>query len=216
MTALLPLPLKPRLRGHLHQWALATFLVAGAVLITLAHDARARLGATVYASSVCLLYGTSALYHRLDWKPTAKAVMKRLDHSMILVLIAGTYTPFALLLLHGTASTVVLIIAWGGALLGISMRMAWISAPRWAVIPPYLLVGWIAVFVLPDLLHAGGVAVFVLIASGGLIYSLGAVVYATRWPNPWPKTFGFHEVFHSMTILAGVAMYVAVSLTVYR
>jgi hemolysin III len=153
--------------------------------------------------------------HR-DWKPAAKSLMKRLDHSMILVLIAGTYTPFALLLLHGTASTVILTIAWAGALAGITMRMLWITAPRWAVIGPYLLVGWVALFVLPDFLHAGGVAVFVLIASGGLIYTLGAVVYATKWPNPWPKTFGFHEVFHLMTILAGVAMYVAVSITVYR
>jgi hemolysin III len=216
VTTLTPLPLKPRLRGHLHQWALATFFVAGVVLIALAREPRERVGAAVYALSACLLYGTSALYHRLNWKPAAKAVMKRLDHSMILVLIAGTYTPFALLLLHGTTSTVILVIAWSGALAGITMRMLWISAPRWAVIPPYLLVGWVALFVLPDFLHAGGVAVFVLIASGGLIYTLGAVVYATKWPNPWPKTFGFHEVFHLMTILAGVAMYVAVSLTVYR
>jgi hemolysin III len=216
VTALAPTPLKPRLRGHLHQWALAAFFVAGVVLISLAREPRERVGAAIYALSACLLYGTSALYHRLDWKPTAKALMKRLDHSMILVLIAGTYTPFALLLLHGTTSTVILTIAWAGALVGITLRMTWISAPRWAVIPPYLLVGWVALFVLPDFLHAGGVAVFVLIAGGGLIYTLGAVVYATKWPNPWPKTFGFHEVFHLMTILAGVSMYVAVSLTVYR
>ncbi len=216
MAALLPVDFKPRLRGHLHQWALATFVVAGIVLIVLARDSRARLAATIYAVAVCLLYGTSALYHRLDWKPTAKAVMKRLDHSMILVLIAGTYTPFALILLSGTTSTVILTIVWSGALLGITMRMAWISAPRWAVIPPYLLVGWIAVFILPELLHAGGVAVFVMIAGGGLIYSFGAIVYATRWPDPWPKTFGYHEVFHLMTILAGVMMYIAVSFTVYR
>jgi hemolysin III len=216
VTALAPTPLKPRLRGHLHQWAAAAFFVAGIVLISLARDSRGRLGAAIYALSACLLYGTSALYHRRDWKPAAKSLMKRLDHSMILVLIAGTYTPFALLLLHGTASTVILTIAWAGALAGITMRMLWITAPRWAVIGPYLLVGWVALFVLPDFLHAGGVAVFVLIASGGLIYTLGAVVYATKWPNPWPKTFGFHEVFHLMTILAGVAMYVAVSITVYR
>jgi hemolysin III len=216
VTALTSNPLKPRLRGHLHQWALATFFVAGVVLIVLAREPRGRFGAAIYALSACLLYGTSALYHRRNWKPAAKSLMKRLDHSMILVLIAGTYTPFALLLLHGTTSTVILTIAWSGALAGITMRMLWIGAPRWAVIPPYLLVGWVALFVLPDFLHAGGVAVFVLIASGGLIYTLGAVVYATKWPDPWPKTFGFHEVFHLMTILAGVAMYVAVSITVYR
>ncbi len=208
-------PVKPRLRGHLHQWALVTFFVAGAVLIAFAHDGRARLAAIIYALAVCLLYGTSALYHRVNWQPTARSVMKRLDHSMILVLIAGTYTPFALLLLHGTTSTVVLAIAWGGAVLGITMRMVWIGAPRWAVIPPYLLVGWIAVFVLPELLHAGGVATLVLVAGGGLVYTLGAVVYATRRPDPWPRTFGYHEVFHLMTILAGIMMYIAISFAVY-
>ena len=210
------LPLKPRLRGHLHQWAAATFFVAGIVLIALAHGSRARFAAIVYAVAVCLLYGTSALYHRRNWQPRARAIMKRLDHSMILVLIAGTYTPFALLLLHGSTSTAVLAIAWGGALAGITLRMLWLSAPRWAVIPPYLIVGWIAVFVMPELLHAGGVATLVLVAGGGLIYSLGAVVYATKRPDPWPRTFGYHEVFHLMTILAGVMMYIAISLAVYR
>jgi hemolysin III len=219
-TAPLPvtpgLPLKPRLRGHLHQWAAATFFVAGIVLIALAHGGRARFAAIVYAIAVCLLYGTSALYHRRTWQPKARAIMRRLDHSMILVLIAGTYTPFALLLLHGSTSTAVLALAWGGALAGITLRMLWISAPRWAVIPPYLLVGWIAVFVMPELLHAGGVATLVLVAGGGLIYSLGAVVYATKRPDPWPRTFGYHEVFHLMTILAGVMMYIAISFAVYR
>lgn len=210
------LPLKPRLRGHLHQWAAATFFVAGIVLIALAHGGRARFAATVYVIAVCLLYGTSALYHRRTWQPKARAIMRRLDHSMILVLIAGTYTPFALLLLHGSTSTAVLALAWGGALAGITLRMLWISAPRWAVIPPYLVVGWIAVFVMPELLHAGGVATLVLVAGGGLIYSLGAVVYATKRPDPWPKTFGYHEVFHLMTILAGVMMYIAISFAVYR
>ncbi len=191
------LPLKPRLRGHLHQWAAATFFVAGIVLIALAHGPRARIAAIIYAVAVCLLYGTSALYHRRTWQPKARAIMRRLDHSMILVLIAGTYTPFALLLLHGSTSTAVLALAWGGALAGIALRMLWISAPRWAVIPPYLIVGWIAVFVMPELLHAGGVATVVLVAGGGLIYSLGAIVYATKRPDPWPRTFGYHEVFHS-------------------
>jgi hemolysin III len=221
MTAA-PLPrgqlaaVKPRLRGHLHQWAAVTFLVAGVVLIVNANGTKARVASTIYALTVCLLYGTSALYHRVNWQPAARSIMKRLDHSMILVLIAGTYTPFALLLLTGTTSTVVLIVAWGGALAGITMRMLWIGAPRWAVIPPYLLVGWIAVFILPELLHAGGVATLVLVAGGGLVYTLGAVVYAVRRPDPWPRTFGYHEVFHGMTILAGVMMYIAISFAVYR
>jgi hemolysin III len=186
------------------------------VLIACASSGRARVAATIYALAVCALYGTSALYHRVNWQPAARAVMKRLDHSMILVLIAGTYTPFALLVLSGTTATVVLATVWGGALGGIALRMLWIGAPRWVVILPYLLVGWIALFVLPDLLHAGGVATLVLVASGGLIYSLGALVYATRRPNPWPHTFGYHEVFHLMTILAGVMMYIAISFAVYR
>jgi hemolysin III len=204
------------MRGQLHQWAAVVFLVAGSVLIAFASSGRARAAATVYALAVCLLYGTSALYHRRTWQPAARAIMKRLDHSMILVLIAGTYTPFALLLLTGTTSTVVLVSVWAGALGGIALRMLWLTAPRWAVIPPYLLVGWIALFVLPELLHAGGVATLVLVAGGGLVYSLGAVVYATRRPNPWPRTFGYHEVFHLMTILAGVMMYIAISFAVYR
>jgi hemolysin III len=210
------LPVKPRLRGHLHQWAFVAFLFAGIALIVFAENARARVAASIYAAAVCALYGTSALYHRRTWQPKARAIMKRLDHSMILVLIAGTYTPFALLLLHGSTGTAVLAIAWGGALAGITLRMLWLAAPRWAVIPPYLLVGWIAVFVMPELLHAGGVATLVLVAGGGLIYSLGAVVYAMKRPDPWPRTFGYHEVFHLMTILAGVMMYVAISLAVYR
>jgi hemolysin III len=210
-----PLTIKPRLRGRLHQWALVTFFVAGIVLIALAPTGRARFAAVVYAIAVCLLFGTSALYHRRTWQPAPRAIMKRLDHSMILVLIAGTYTPFALLLLHGTTGTAVLALAWGGALLGITVRMVWISAPRWAVIPPYLLVGWIAVFVMPELLHAGGVATLVLVAGGGLVYSLGAIVYATRRPDPWPRTFGYHEVFHLLTILAGIMMYIAISFAVY-
>ncbi len=218
MTSISPAAavVKPRLRGHLHQWAAVAFLVAGGVLVAGAGSDRARIAAIVYALAACALYGTSALYHRVNWQPTARSVMKRLDHSMILVLIAGTYTPFALLLLKGTTSTVVLCAAWGGALGGIALRMLWISAPRWVVIAPYLLVGWIALFIIPDLLHAGGVATLVLVAGGGLIYSLGALVYALRRPDPWPKTFGYHEVFHLATILAGVMMYVAISLAVWR
>jgi hemolysin III len=191
-------------------------LIAGGVLIGFARDERARVAATIYAIAVCLLYGTSALYHRRTWQPVARAMMRRLDHSMILVLIAGTYTPFALLVLTGTTATVVLCTVWVGALGGIAIRMLWLTAPRWAVIPPYLLVGWIAVFVIPELLHAGGVATLVLVVAGGVLYSLGAVIYATRRPNPWPSTFGYHEVFHLMTILAGILMYIAVSFAVYR
>jgi hemolysin III len=212
----LPRPVKPLLRGHLHQWALVTSIVTGGFLIGFAPTGRARVAAAIYAAAVCLLYGTSALYHRKTWQAAARAVMKRLDHSMILVLIAGTYTPFALLLLKGTTGTAVLVVVWVGAALGIGLRMAWISAPRWATVPPYLVVGWVALFVMPQLLHAGGAATLVLLSAGGLLYTAGAVVYASKRPDPWPAVFGYHEVFHLLTIVAGTIFYVAVSLTVYR
>ena len=211
-----PAPVKPLLRGHLHQWALVASIVTGGFLIGFAPTGRARLAAAVYAAAVCLLYGTSALYHRKTWHTAARAVMRRLDHSMILVLIAGTYTPFALLLLTGATGTAVLLVVWLGAGVGIGMQMVWISAPRWATVPPFLVVGWVALFVMPQLLHAGGTATLVLLAVGGVLYTVGAVVYASRRPDPWPTVFGYHEVFHLLTIVAGIIFYVAVSLTVYR
>ncbi|MGZ4617915.1 MAG: PAQR family membrane homeostasis protein TrhA [Frankiaceae bacterium] len=212
----LPGPVKPLLRGHLHQWALVVSVVTGGVLIGFAPTGRARAASAIYAAAVCLLYGTSALYHRKTWQTAARAAMKRLDHSMILVLIAGTYTPFALLLLRGTSGTAVLLVVWVGAAVGIGLRMVWITAPRWAVVPPYLVVGWVALFVMPQLLRAGGVVTVALLAVGGLLYTVGAIVYASKRPDPWPAVFGYHEVFHLLTIVAGVIFYVAVSLTVYR
>src|SRR5512144_2682943 len=169
-----PGPVKPLLRGHLHQWALVVSVVTGGILIGFAPTGRARTASAIYAAAVCLLYGTSALYHRKTWQAAARAVMKRLDHSMILVLIAGTYTPFALLLLSGTTGTAVLLVVWVGAAVGIGLRMVWITAPRWAVVPPYLVVGWVALFVMPQLLHACGAATVALLAVGGLLYTVGA------------------------------------------
>jgi hemolysin III len=207
---------KPRLRGVLHEGAFAVSLVTGTVLICLADGARERFAVAVYAASVALLFGTSAAYHRGHWSPRGHDLMARLDHSMIFILIAGSYTPFALLLLEGTRQWVVLGIVWGGALVGVVMRNAFRQPPRWLFVGLYLALGWIAVGIVPDVLRRGGVAVLVLLAVGGLFYSVGAVVYALRRPDPSPRWFGFHEIFHACTLLAFVSHYVAVSLTAYR
>ena len=208
--------LKPRLRGVLHEAAFAISLVTGTVLIVLADTARERLADTVYAGSVALLFGTSAAYHRGSWSPRTYDVMARLDHSMIFVLIAGSYTPFALLLLHGVLQQVVLGVVWGGALLGVLVRNVLARPPRWLFVGLYLALGWVALGIVPDVLRRGGVAVLVLLLVGGLFYSAGAVVYALRRPDPSPRWFGFHEVFHACTLLAFASHYTAVSLTTYQ
>ena len=208
--------IKPRLRGVLHEAAFAISLVTGTVLVCLADGTRARVAAAVYGGSVALLFGTSAAYHRGRWSPRAHDLMARLDHSMIFVLIAGSYTPFALLLLHGTLQAVVLGVVWGGALLGVLLRNVFRQPPRWLFVGLYLALGWVALGIIPDVLRRGGIAVLVLLLVGGLFYSLGAVVYALRRPDPSPRWFGFHEIFHALTLLAFVSHYVAVSLTTYR
>ena len=207
--------LKPRLRGVLHQAAFAISLVTGTALVCLAEGGRARTAATVYAVSVALLFGTSAAYHRGPWTGRSREVMKRLDHSMIFILIAGTYTPFALLLLEGTARWVVFGLVWGGALAGVILRNSIRRPARWLFVGIYMLLGWTALGVLPQLADAGGMRVVVLLLVGGLFYSLGAVVYAMKRPNPSPRWFGFHEVFHAFTLLAFVTHYLAVSFATY-
>src|SRR3954452_1515579 len=210
--------LKPRLRGWLHAYAAAISIAAGATLIAVAAALRGgAAGATtaIYAATVTLLFGTSALYHRINWSPSAHRLMKRLDHSMIFVFIAGTYTPIAVLTLPRDAALAVLVAVWTGALFGVALQTAWPSAPRWLSAPCYIALGWVAVFVMPDLLHNAGVAVFVLIVAGGIIYTLGGVVYAVRRPNPIPGVFGFHEVFHLCTLVAAVSHYVAVWLALF-
>jgi hemolysin III len=208
--------LKPRLRGVLHEAAFAISLVTGTVLICLTDGTRERVAVAVYAGSVALLFGTSAAYHRGSWSPRAHDVMSRLDHSMIFVLIAGSYTPFALLLLQGAMQWVVLGAVWGGALLGVLLRNTFRRPPRWLFVGLYLALGWIALGIFPSVLRSGGIAVLVLLLVGGLFYSAGALVYALRRPNPSPRWFGFHEVFHACTLLAFATHYAAVSLTAYR
>ena len=207
--------LKPRLRGVLHQAGFAISLVTGTALVCLAEGGRARTAAAVYAVSVALLFGTSAAYHRGPWSDRSRAVMKRLDHSMIFILIAGTYTPFALLLLEGTTRWVMLSTVWGGALLGVVLRNVVRRPARWLFVVLYMALGWVALSVLPQLKDTGGWAVVVLLLLGGLFYSAGAVVYATRRPDPSPRWFGFHEVFHAFTLLAFVTHYLAVSFATY-
>jgi len=207
--------LKPRLRGVLHQAAFAISLITGTALVCLAEGGRARTAATVYAVSVALLFGTSAAYHRGPWTGRSREVMKRLDHSMIFILIAGTYTPFALLLLEGTARWVVFGLVWGGALAGVILRNSIRRPARWLFVGIYMLLGWTALGVLPQLADAGGMRVVVLLLVGGLFYSLGAIVYAMKRPNPSPRWFGFHEVFHAFTLLAFVTHYLAVSFATY-
>ena len=207
--------IKPKLRGWLH---LATFplsLVAGIVLISLSPDNTTRVASTVFAVSSTSLFGVSALFHRGHWSPRWHGVLRRLDHSNIFLLIAGTYTPFALTLLDDTSAQLLLALVWGGALLGIAFRVFWIGAPRWLYLPVYIALGWAAVFWLGDFARSGGSAVLTLIIAGGLLYSLGGVVYGLQRPNPIPRWFGFHEVFHSCTIAAFSMHYVGISMIVY-
>ncbi|HKC28330.1 MAG TPA: hemolysin III family protein [Jatrophihabitans sp.] len=210
--------LKPRLRGWLHAYAAVVSIAGGAALVAVAAALRggeAAASTAVYGASVTLLFGTSALYHRLSWSLRAGRLMKRLDHSMIFVLIAGTYTPIAALALPRRTALVVLCVVWSGALGGVLLQLGWSTSPRWLSAPCYIALGWVAIFVMPQLLHNTGVATFVLIVAGGAVYTVGALVYALKRPNPYPATFAFHEVFHALTLIAAACHYIAVWLTVF-
>ncbi|HEY5834352.1 PAQR family membrane homeostasis protein TrhA [Streptomyces sp.] len=204
--------LKPRMRGWLHAGMFPLALTGGIVLITLSRSAPAVAACSVYALSACLLFGTSALYHRGDWGPRGEAVLRRLDHANIFLIIAGTYTPLAVLLLPAHQQVVLLSLVWAGAAAGIAFRVWWIRAPRWLYTACYLALGWAAVFYLPDFARTGGTPAVVLVVAGGLLYTAGAVVYTLKRPDPWPRWFGFHEVFHTLTIAAFTAHYTAILL----
>ena len=206
----------PRLRGYSHAAAFPIVLAAGVVLIVLARSAAARVGASIYMATSAMLFGISALYHRGNWGEETRSILKRLDHANIYLIIAGTYTPFAILSLTGAAQLAVLTVVWTGALAGVVFRFGWITAPRWLYTSLYVLLGWIAVFVIPQLLHGAGAAAFTLIVIGGALYTAGGIVYALRKPDPFPRSFGFHEVFHALTIAAYTSQYIAVSLVTYR
>jgi hemolysin III len=203
---------KPRLRGVSHQIAFYVALVAGGVLVFAADGSRARIAALVYALSLASLFGVSAVYHRVTWKtPGARAWMRRLDHTMIFFLIAGTYTPFALLVLDGTLATVVLLVVWGGALAGTIQQMVWISSPKWLMSVIGIGLGWVAVATTPQMIDRAGVAAVVLIGIGGVLYTAGGVIYALKRPDPAPEVFGYHEIFHLLVIAAAALHFGAVA-----
>ncbi|MFE6734386.1 hemolysin III family protein [Microbacterium sp. NPDC057650] len=193
--------IKPTWRGWIHAATFPVAIAGGIVLIVLAQGTPAKWAAAVFMATSMLLFGNSALYHRFNWGPKTKMVLKRIDHANILLLIAGTYTPLAVLALPPQKGALLLIVVWSGAILGILFRVFWINAPRWLYVALYLLLGWAAVMYMVDLVHAN-VAMMVLVCVGGLLYTAGAVVYAMKKPNPWPGHFGFHEIFHVCTVLA--------------
>ncbi|NBE82437.1 PAQR family membrane homeostasis protein TrhA [Micromonospora rubida] len=219
MTTSAPLRLKPvdigkpRMRGWLHAYAFFVALVCGVVLCSVAATRPGwapLVSCLIYSLTVCGLFGTSALYHRRVWSERGYQIMRRMDHSMIFVFIAGTYTPFCVLLLDARHATTMLALVWGGALGGVAVKLIWPHAPRWVSAPLYLALGWVAVAMLPQILHSGGVTALVLLAAGGAIYSVGAVFYALRRPNPWPTVFGHHEFFHACTLVAAICHHIAI------
>jgi hemolysin III len=209
---------KPRLRGRLHQYAFFVALACGIVLCSIAATRPGYgpfVSCLIYSLTVCGLFGISALYHRRMWSERGYQIMRRLDHSMIFIFIAGSYTPFCVLLLSPGKATITLTLIWAGALGGVALKTIWPHLPRWAGAPLYIALGWGAVAILPEVLYTGGVADLVLIAAGGIIYTVGAIFYAMRRPNPWPTVFGHHEFFHACTLVAAICHHIAIYFALY-
>jgi hemolysin III len=222
LTAELTAEIKPRLRGWLHLATAPLTLAAGIVLIALSPTTATRVGSALFTGSALVLFTVSAIYHTGSWSPRVWAFLRRFDHSNIFLLIAGSYTPFSLLLLEGNQRVVLLATVWAGAVLGVGFRVFWTDAPRWLYVPIYIALGWAAIFFIPSFFDGAtrlglgiGIATFTLICVGGALYTCGGVVYGFKRPNPSPRWFGFHEVFHSFTVLAFVAHYVGVSMATY-
>ncbi len=207
-----PDDVKPKLRGWLHAVMFPISVVGGIVLVSNAETVEAQVSVAIFAFTAALLFGTSALFHRGSWSPRVKGVLRRMDHSNIYLIIAGTYTPFAVLALPPSEGRTLLLIVWIGALTGVVFRILWVGAPRWLYTTLYVVIGWVAIFFLPDLVTGAGVTAVVLIAMGGVFYTIGAVVYGLKRPNPFPDWFGFHELFHTLTIAAFTVHYAAVSI----
>jgi hemolysin III len=205
---------RPRLRGVSHQYAFLVSVVAGAFLVAAASGAKERASVTVFAAAVAAMFGISALYHRITWRPAVRRWMRRLDHAAIYVLIAGTYTPFGLLALSGAWRWTVLPIVWGGSLAAIILKLAWVDGPKWVAAGIAIVLGWVGVVALPELWDDAGASGVVLLVAGGLLYSAGAVVYASRRPDPVPAVFGYHELFHALVIAAAACQYAAVAIFV--
>jgi hemolysin III len=203
--------LKPVLRGVTHAYAFWAALAAAVVLTVLVPPGTPRLASVVYGAGLCGLFAASGAYHRWRWNPRWRPLLRRIDHSTIFVFIAATYTPVALLVMHGTLRWLILAAVWAGALGGVVLSVAWITAPRVLSAACYLCLGWVSVLTLPQLVEALEVAPLVLLAIGGVFYTVGAVVYATKRPDPWPQTFGFHEVFHARVIAAAAVQFVALA-----
>jgi hemolysin III len=210
---------KPRARGWIHVYSAAVAAIAGTTLVSVSwalQGTRAGLATLIYTLTIVAMFTVSGTYHRVNWtSPTAHKWMKRLDHSMIFVFIAGSYTPFALLALPETDGWTLFWIVWGGALAGVLLKMFWPSAPRWVGVPLYMLLGWVAVWFVGPIAQGAGVAALVLLIVGGVLYSVGGVFYALKWPNPWPTTFGHHEFFHACTAVAAICHYIAMWFAVF-
>ena len=202
---------RPRLRGVLHQYAFFVSVVCGVLLVLGASGAGERVSAVVFAAALATMFGVSALYHRITWRPGPRRWMRRLDHAAIYLLIAGTYTPFGLLALSGAWRWTVLPVVWGGALAAIVLKVAWVDAPKWVAAAIAVALGWIGVVALPQLWDEAGVGGLLLLATGGVIYTGGAVVYARGRPDPYPAVFGYHELFHALVIAAAACQYAAVA-----
>jgi hemolysin III len=213
-AAHVPDTVKPKLRGWLHLGAAPFAGIGGLVLVLLARGTSELASVTVYAVATTLLFTVSATYHRGRWSPRTHGWLKRFDHANIFLLIAGTYTPFTVILLQGGRREALLWIVWSAAAAGVAFRVIWVGAPRWLYVPAYVALGWTAVFFLPDFAEDGGVAVLVLMILGGAFYTVGGLVYALRRPDPFPTWFGFHEVFHAFTLAAYLVQYVAVVIVV--
>ena len=207
---------KPKLRGVLHAVTFPLAVAAGLVLVALAPNLGARICAGVYAVTSALLFGVSAAYHRGHWSELTLGLLRRFDHANIYLIIAGTYTPFAFLILRGDVRILVLSVVWAGALAGVLFRVLWTAAPRWLYTALFIGLGWIAAFFVPQFLKGTGLMVGMLVALGGVLYSVGGLVYGLGRPNPLPRWFGFHEVFHAFTVAAYILQYIAVSFVIYR
>jgi hemolysin III len=217
VSTLAPAALRPRLRGVLHLVAFVVACAVGIVLVIAVDGSRQVVGATAFAVSAALMLGASALYHRVTWRTTrARLRMRRVDHAGIYLLIAGTYTPVGLLSLHGDLQHVVLAVVWAGAGAAILTKLCWVGAPKWLSAVFGIALGWVGVVAMPQLAHTAGIAAVVLLAAGGLAYTVGGIVYAARRPNPAPAIFGYHELFHALTIVALACQYVAIAFFVVR
>ncbi|MDO5727605.1 MAG: hemolysin III family protein [Bowdeniella nasicola] len=207
---------KPRLRGWIHLLTAPVALMVGIVLLTITPTTGGKVAVAIFVASTVLLFGHSALYHLGTWRQPLAAVLRRLDHANIFLLIAGTYTPLAVILLDAKTARLLLTVVWSGALAGIAARVFWLHAPRWFYTPLYVILGWVALGFLPQFRAAGGNAILWLVVAGGVSYTLGAVVYALKRPDPFPTWFGFHEVFHLATVGGYVCHCVAIFLAVGR